>query len=228
MTEAIDYHEREAKIFKVKYLKKKSFKTRLQVWEGLIMGLTTPVNRSMDLGCGPGWMTRLLCVVSKDVVAIDGSKQMITQCRETLGEDVDQVEFRNASITPQLMDSWTPESFDLIISSSVLEYVANADQVLAKSYSLLSSNGTMIFSLPNKESLFRAIERRLFIWFGRPRYRGLLINVWSRDGSIKVLKQIGFKVEEIQFQGYVPIFSEFLFWLPGRYIKPMMIIVAKK
>jgi hypothetical protein len=64
MTDAIEFHEREAKIFKDKYLDKKSFRFRLRLWGKIIRSLDSPVVRSMDLGCGPGWMTKILCEVS--------------------------------------------------------------------------------------------------------------------------------------------------------------------
>jgi predicted TPR repeat methyltransferase len=172
MTDAIEFHEREAKIFKDKYLDKKSFRFRLRLWGKIIRSLDSPVVRSMDLGCGPGWMTKILCEVSSEVVAIDGSEQMILQSQEILGKDADRVKFLNVPITPQLFDSFSTESFDLIISSSVLEYVERADQILAKTYTLLSRGGKLIFSIPNKASWFRSIEGLVFKWFGKPRYRG--------------------------------------------------------
>lgn len=141
MTEAIEYHEREARNFKDKYLVKESFKSRLLLWEHLIRNAGTSFTKSMDLGCGPGWMTNVLCEVSENVAAIDGSEQMIAQSKVTLGPRVLKVEFYNNTISPELFTLWPAESFDLIISSSVLEYVDNAEGVLKKSFEVLASNG---------------------------------------------------------------------------------------
>ena len=57
-TGAIDYHNREAKTFKEKYQDKQSFKKRLLTWEHLIRGANSKFDRAMDIGCGPGWMTK--------------------------------------------------------------------------------------------------------------------------------------------------------------------------
>lgn len=225
---AIDYHNREAKTFKEKYQDKRSFKKRLRTWEHLIRETNLKFDRAMDIGCGPGWMTKILCDVSNSVVAIDGAAQMLEQSRVTVGEAATQVEFIEAAIVPSLFDRWPSESFDLIISSSVLEYVENAELILKKSFEVLRPSGTLIFSLPNRSSWFRMIETYLFCWLGRPAYRGLLINVWNDKDTVKMLERIGFKVDTVLWQGYVPYFSEIFFWLPKRLRKPMMIIVAKK
>lgn len=227
-TEAIDYHNREAKAFKEKYQDKKSFKKRLSVWEHLIRASNSKLDRSMDIGCGPGWMTEILCDVSNSVVAIDGAAQMLEQSRITLGDAANQVQFIEASIVPSLFDTWPTESFDLIISSSVMEYVEDAELILEKCFKILSPSGRLIFSLPNRSSWFRIIEGNLFRWLGKPSYRGLLVNVWNDKDTVKMLKKMGFKVDTILWQGYVPFYSELFFWLPNRLRKPMMIIVAKK
>lgn len=228
MTEAIEYHEREARNFKGKYLVKESFKSRLLLWKDLIRNAGPSFNKSMDLGCGPGWMTNVLCEVSDNVVAIDGSEQMIAQSKVTLGSHTVKVEFYNNTISPELFTLWPAESFDLIISSSVLEYVDNAEGVLKKSFEALASNGTLIFSIPNKESLFRKVEGNLFRLIGKPQYRGLLKNIWSRKYTAKLLEDIGFNVDSVQYQGYIPWYSTVFFWLPDRFQKPMMIITAKR
>jgi len=228
LTGAIDYHNREAKTFKEKYQDKRSFKKRLHTWEHLIRESNSKFDRAMDIGCGPGWMTKILCDVSNSVVAIDGAAKMLEQSRATVGDAADQVEFIEAAVVPSLFDRWPSECFDLIISSSVLEYVENAELILEKSFEVLSPSGTLIFSLPNRSSWFRMIETYLFRWLGRPAYRGLLINVWNDKDTVKMLERIGFKVDTVLWQGYVPYFSEIFFWLPNRLRKPMMIIVAKK
>jgi len=227
-TGAIDYHNREAKAFKEKYQDKSSFKKRLHIWERLIRVSNSKFDRAMDIGCGPGWMTKILCDVSNSVVAIDGAKQMLEQSRITVGDAADQVEFIAAAIVPSLFDRWQSESFDLIISSSVMEYVENAELILEKSFEVLRPSGTLIFSLPNRSSWFRMIETNLFRWLGKPSYRGLLINVWNDKDTVKMLERIGFKVDTVLWQGYVPYYSQIFFWLPNRLRKPMMIIVAKK
>jgi 2-polyprenyl-3-methyl-5-hydroxy-6-metoxy-1,4-benzoquinol methylase len=228
MTEAIEYHEREARNFKDKYLVKESFKSRLLLWEQLIRNAGPSFTKSMDLGCGPGWMTSVLCEVSENVVAIDGSEQMIAQSKVTLGPRAVKVEFYNNTISPELFALWPEESFDLIISSSVLEYVDNAEGVLKKCFEVLALNGTLIFSIPNRESLFRMLEGSLFRLIGRPEYRGLLKNVWSRKYTASVLEEIGFKMDSVQYQGYIPWYSTVFSWLPDRLQKPMMIITAKR
>lgn len=228
MKDAIEYHEKQAGSFKAKYLNKESFKGRLRDWQEIIAALDISISRSMDLGCGPGWMTKMLCQISEKVVAVDGSEQMILESKATLKHQADKVDFYRASITPQLLETWEAGSFDLIISSSVLEYVPRTEEILTKTHALLSPGGMLVISLPNKQSLFRKLEGNLFRWFGWPKYRGLLLNIWAPVKTRRKLEDIGFTIVNVQYQGYVPLYSRVFGWLPERFQKPMFIISAKK
>ena len=176
MNNAIDYHEHEAHTFKSKYLDKESFRSRLIFWQKIINSFKD-LEVSLDLGCGPGWMTKELAKVSDKVVAVDGSKGMIDLAKVTVGlELMDKIDFKKLEINEKFWLSLKDVKFDLILSSSVLEYIDGAEEVLSSAYSSLKPNGHLVFSIPNRDSWFRLLESSAFKLFGIPAYRKLILN----------------------------------------------------
>ncbi len=224
---SIQYHDTEAGAFQAKYLYRRSFQARLQIWNQLIYGQGIKVDKSMDIGCGPGWMTQTLCDISREVVAIDGSERMIDSCRKLL-ETRTNIQVNQLEITPALFRKWTEGTFDLIIMSSVLEYLEDPEEILEQTGLLLSQKGRLIFSIPNRDSLFRKIEYQLNRWIGIPPYRSLIRNSWSRKETLRVLEKMKFHATKIIFQGEVPIYSQLFIWLPRRFRNTMMIVIASK
>ena len=93
----------------------------------------------LDLGCGNGWVVRMLennqlCVRS---IGIDGAKQMI----EKAGEDTSKSEFLLENIDTYI----SPDKFDLIHSMEVLYYLENPALTVKKiADSWLNEGGRLI------------------------------------------------------------------------------------
>lgn len=223
---SIIYHDKESQKFQAKYIYRKSFRRRLELWEDLIAS-HSQIHKSMDVGCGPGLMTQLLSKVSTSVIAIDGSFEMIERSKIFLHE-CPNISFNHVQITPKLFNQYPKDSFNLIIMSSVLEYLEDAEDILLALRDLLATNGELIFSVPNERSWFRKVEYFLNKWFGIPPYRSLIINSWNEKQVKSIVNKLGFKVKEVIFQGDVPIFSQLFFWLPSRLRKVMMVLVVIK
>ena len=62
------------------------------------------------------------------------------------------------------------QSFDLIISSSVFEYLDDIESSLHSVSQLLKPEGLLMISFPNKKSVFRVIERLSYFFLRRPAY----------------------------------------------------------
>ncbi len=152
---------------------------------------------------------------------------MIDSCRKLL-ETRTNIQVNQLEITPALFRKWTEGTFDLIIMSSVLEYLEDPEEILEQTGLLLSQKGRLIFSIPNRDSLFRKIEYQLNRWIGIPPYRSLIRNSWSRKETLRVLEKMKFHATKIIFQGEVPIYSQLFFWLPRRFRNTMMIVIASK
>lgn len=225
--DAVEYHQEVAGNFRDKYLQKPSFRKRLTFWKALISKYTPENGMVLDLGCGPGWMTKALLDEKRvNVKAIDGAQNMLDLANQIVKEDA-RVHFIKGEITPELISSMEKESVDQVISSSVLEYVPNLDEVIESILNLLKPGGTFIFSIPNQESLFRKIESISYRIVGFPSYRKFILNQWNEQSLLK-LEQSSWELIEIKYQGEVPVFNQLLGILPDKYNKPMLVGVLRK
>lgn len=100
-------------------------------------------SRCLDLGCGDGKLTNILFNSINDVylVGIDGDYAETTQA--TRIPIYKKVHTSLASNIPELGDS-----FDLVISNSVLEHIRNLEPVIAEVSRVLKAGGSFVFTVP--------------------------------------------------------------------------------
>lgn len=104
--------------------------------------------RILDLGCGRGWLTEILSgygnVLGVDL-AIDTAKQTYPHLK-----------FKQANIIFNEIE----EDYDLIVSSEVIEHLTSEHQQIyvKKAYGLLSKNGYLILTTPNKPKVERLVK----------------------------------------------------------------------
>jgi ArsR family transcriptional regulator len=93
-----------------------------------------------DLGCGTGHLAELLAPHVAQVIAVDGSAQMLEAARERLAG------FPNVSVRMSDLERLPIESgsLDAGILSLVLHYVAEPGRVLAEAYRTLKPGGRII------------------------------------------------------------------------------------
>ena len=131
--------------------------------------------RVLDAGCGPGvyaeWM---LDHGAAKIEALDVTEKMIEMARQRLGS---RVEFHIADLAqpvPFLRD----ESFDLVVSPLVLDYVKDWHVPFEEFFRILKPGGGLVFSMEHPGSSFRRqyresyfeIEKQEIEWrgFGTP------------------------------------------------------------
>lgn len=99
--------------------------------------------RLLDLGCGYGWH----CIYAmengaKSALGIDISEKMLSVARRK--NSFPQIQYQNLPIEDI---DFAPESFDVVLSSLALHYVASFEGVARKVNACLSSGGHFIFSV---------------------------------------------------------------------------------
>ena len=96
----------------------------------------------LDAGCGHGWYADWLVRHGARVVAVDRSAAMVAlaQARVAGRAHVIQGDVRD------LRELLTDETFDLVLSSLVLHYLADLPAVFAECARLLRPGGTLVFS----------------------------------------------------------------------------------
>lgn len=167
-----------ARAFDARYETSPAFIQRRQVWREAIERHTEPCASVLDAGCGTGVLAFLAAARCRQVLGIDASREMIELCREKK----DRARSTNTEFDvlrlEQLPDH-VSQSFDLVMCSSVLEYVADFWRAVDSLASRLAPRGTMLFSVPNTLSVYRLCERTSFAMIGKPAYFGHVRNVLS-------------------------------------------------
>jgi len=142
-----------------------------------------PRPRILDLGCGRGWLTRALSrygeVVGTDVVAAS-----VQRARE-LHPDLtfEQTDLQG------LLDSPGEESFDLVVSSEVLEHIKNTEKhdFLHGIHQLLRPGGYAIVTTPRGE---------LWDQWQRSRDWTQPVEEWISEAALdRMATNVGFSVE---------------------------------
>ena len=224
---AISWHSLIARKFDGTYKTNVSFQERVKLWTELINRAAHAQTRALDLGCGSGIFTFDLARRCKEVTAVDGSAEMLGLCREKgRVQGATNVSFVQSDIA-QVGQVLTGR-FDLIVCSSVIEYLDDLNGALSMMAGLLASDGLLIISCPNRQSLFRRIEPYLHKLTGRPRYYRFVKNVLTVDDLTARLKACSLTVEETHFYGHTKILSPILRRLGlRRYSDNLFAVVAR-
>ncbi|NQY09009.1 MAG: class I SAM-dependent methyltransferase [Flavobacteriales bacterium] len=205
---AIEWHSRIATTFDQYYHEKDGFKERLNVWNNLLDKYSNSNFTAFDVGCGSGALILPIASRNKQVVAIEGSDKMLTISQEKVKEaQLNNVDFVQCDLNTDTIE--TSEKADLVICSSVLEYVDDIERVLSTLSALMNKDGTLIISMPNKQSLYRRLEPISFKLIKKPAYYGIVKYVYKRIPFEALLSNLGFTIIESRYFAPTAIVSPF-------------------
>lgn len=120
--------------------------TSVGLAEAIIKRVTVlpDVTRICDLGSGNGYITGRLAARGYDVVGIDASESGTRMASESYP----QARFICALIDEGLRERVALESFDLVISSDVVEHFYRPGDLLSAAISLLKADGQVLLGTP--------------------------------------------------------------------------------
>lgn len=224
--DAIAWHEQIAGDFDAGYARSPAFRERLAIWSEVMAARISAGDDVLDAGCGSGVFSLLAAQRADHVLGIDGSAAMIALCEKARQERA----LANLRFDQRLLSSLEREgddSFDVILSSSVLEYVPDHAAVLADFARLLRPGGRLLVSMPNGQSLYRWLEGLMFRLTGRPRYFRHVVHVPTADELAALLARLGMRVVERRFFADPPSIARLVFgWLPRHRRKTLFLLVA--
>lgn len=120
--------------------------------------------RLLDLGCGFGWHAQYaMAHGARSVIGVDISAKMLTEARRK--NCYDAVRYIEQPI--EAID-FPPHSFDCVLSSLALHYLASFADIAAKVYTLLTPGGDFVFS----------VEHPVFTAYGSQDW------IYTADGEI--------------------------------------------
>jgi SAM-dependent methyltransferase len=121
--------------------------------------LPDPPRRLLDLGCGPGWTSRLFAAAGYDVTGLDLCPDMIRLANQDIG-DARNLRFLVHDYEHELQS----DSCDIAIIYDALHHALNPDGVVNNVYNALSDGGVFLTAEPGaghstSESSIQAVER---------------------------------------------------------------------
>jgi ubiquinone/menaquinone biosynthesis C-methylase UbiE len=123
-------------------------------WVPIISSLIKKYSKDsivLDMGCGSGNYSFEMKKYAKKVFGIDSSERMISYAQKRyLG-----IDFVLGDATCTTLEK---ESVDVVFSFGLFEYVKR-DIILGEIYRLLKNNGIIVFSVPNRHSFSRLVDR---------------------------------------------------------------------
>jgi glycosyltransferase involved in cell wall biosynthesis/ubiquinone/menaquinone biosynthesis C-methylase UbiE len=190
----------EAAKFDSQYDSDAGFSERYQLWSRLIREACRPGCRVLDAGCGTGVFTAEAARWAGEVVAADPSQGMLDIClRRCSPQGVPGCRLVRAPI--EALESLDLGLFDLVLASSVLEYVEDLRFCLVVLGRLMPPGATLIASFPNSASLLRQLEKLTHRLFGRPRYYGLVRNLPSQRKIESLMLEAGLRAQQTYLYG---------------------------
>jgi 2-polyprenyl-6-hydroxyphenyl methylase/3-demethylubiquinone-9 3-methyltransferase len=201
--DAVDWHESIAESFQAGYDHSPRFRERLTLWRDLIARHVAPGDHVLDAGCGAGTFSFEAARVGALVTAIDGSAAMVTLARKRQQE----LGLANIAFDVALLDSLSARpagAFDVVLSSSVLEYLPDLAGEVARLVRLLKPGGRLILSMPNSESLYRKAERVAFGLTGRPGYFAHVKSMANASELAALYRALGVEPVEHHFYAAPP------------------------
>jgi len=155
----------------------------------------------LDAGCGPGAYAEIMLEMGAHVVAVDVSPKMVAYAKKRLGE---RARVFLADLEKEI-PGLEAETFDLIISPLVLNYIDDLRPIFARFYRLLKNGGTLVFSVGHpffdfvyyKSENYFATEKVGTTWrgFGKPVYVPAYRH--SLSALINPLLDAGFSLERV-------------------------------
>lgn len=224
----IQWHSDAATEFDNKYKTSNAFIERYILWEALIKKYCNKNSVVADIGCGSGVLSIVAAKHSKYVFGFDASKEMLEICENKKIEaglkNVDFIEKRIENI-----DRAQYHPVNLVLCSSVLEYVDNFWSVFDSISNLLDIGGILIFSVPNKKSIYRNLEKLSFSITGRPKYFAFVNNLFNKESLSNEITDRGFRLVEFGFYAKTRFLSKItqLFSTP-QYSENLFYLVCKK
>ena len=153
-----------------------------------------PGERTLEVGCGYGWISRALWREAKiEWVGIDRSETMIRKLREG-GDVVSRANFALLADATQL--PFPNGYFDKVLCTGVLMHIADDDAALAEMVRVLRPNGRLLCSFNNALSPFSFAAR---IW--NLRKPGFVQKFRLPEDFRRKLARLGMQMESVAGDG---------------------------
>jgi ubiquinone biosynthesis O-methyltransferase len=157
-----------------------------------------PRERVLDIGCGTGFFTLELARQGAQVTGVDSSAKMLEMAETNAGRENLPASFHQANADDL---PFAAQSFDLVVSVTVLCFAERPDLILREAHRLLKDSGRIVIGELNRLSYWawlRKIKGRL----RRSSYRHA--RFLSPADLKRLLEMSGFTVKESETRIFFP------------------------
>jgi 2-polyprenyl-3-methyl-5-hydroxy-6-metoxy-1,4-benzoquinol methylase len=204
--QAVAFHDELAERWEQKYARR-TFSKRADAILSLPGGDAHTGEHWLDAGCGSGTIARRLAQQGCRVTAVDGAARMIEVAERAAATDPGAARLRFLKIEDIAALPFGEATFDAVVCSSVLEYVAAPAQVLMELARVLRPAGRLLVSIPNRRALLRLLQKITYSSMARcglkpwPGYLGLSRHDYTRQQFARLLAAGAFEPRAWRYYG---------------------------
>lgn len=223
MSGAVEFHDQTSDGFLAQYASDADFSERLRVWTDLLASRVHPGMSVVDLGCGGGVLTAWAAARGARVLGVDGSAAMIDASRKAA--DASGATFLQLDLPGAVPGG----PFDLVMASSLIEYLDDSPAVDAWLAGLVKPGGTLAISLPNRTSLYRRYESLRYALTGTPAYRRHVRRMSTVGDTADRFAAQGLAFMQFRLFAHRPALSRFArAWFPAACSENLFAAVFRK
>lgn len=215
--------------FNALYRDRPDFDERLAIWHQLLDTYATPGGTAIDIGCGTGVFSFYLAGRGISVIGVDGAPGMIQHCEERRNQQgIDNITFVQATLPH--VDETRLNRADLVISSSVVEYVEKLDDTLALFGRVLKPGGVLILSMPSLFSVSRVYERLKYALTGEPNIYAHIRHFSTPSLLERRVRRLGLRLLESRYYAHPTRLANLsrTLLLPGAMTEDLFVAVFRK
>ena len=219
------FFDNQVDLYRDAYGQSPDFQARWAVWAGLIEQLRFA--SCLDVGCGAGIFSFFVAERGIPTTGVDVSSRMVEACRaEASRRGLTNARFQQGSLP--LTRELGLGCFDLVVCSSVLEYVEPIDEAIASLAAATSPGGHLLVSFPNAQSWFRKYERLRYRVVGRPSYYQHVRRLFTAPEVAARFARLGCSLLETHYYGDEPLLSRLGARVAPRFGKNLFVSVFHK
>jgi 2-polyprenyl-3-methyl-5-hydroxy-6-metoxy-1,4-benzoquinol methylase len=186
-----EYFDSLAEGWAGRYQTSRFFKQRMDVVLSLIDRHCTGVERALDFGCGAGVFSTILASRFKCVSAVDRSERMRAVARQALAP--------YPTVTVMGPDDLASERFDFILCTSVIEYVQEDADFLKTLGNLLTPQGRLLISFPNRWGPLQLLSRYVLKHVQADSYVHYQVHTYTKKGIKQMAQTAGLRCDEMVY-----------------------------
>ena len=196
-----DYFDKLADDWGEKYSRSSLFKIRYQEFNKIINEYNCSNSVVLDYGCGSGALINLVIKNAKLIIGTDVSQKMMAVTRRRFSG------FKNVKIIN--IKELKANYFDLVICSSVIEYVENYIEFFSDICGYLKPNGIIIITFPNRFGLLQMLNRHLISKITKNSYIRYQKNTYTKKDIRRLLSTANMRELKLYSCIGLPILSRF-------------------